>query len=364
VDWDYVENSGNILANKQNLLGDSEIWLQLLPYLDFGKLDMEPLELQARYPPIWTLYKTMDAHVGHDSLWSFNDTCKLFLLNNLIGIPFKYITERYITKTLKQSSHVICGKIMENMAEERHDAGVYLDSMNYVLSSCKLNTTALDLHIQHYRSTIAEQRASWTMKHIRVQCRPSMRGVLAIKRIADGTRTQMSDRDESALGIITFDAFCDIVRFPNCMSLLLRSRCYLLACQNHFDFTPFTSLIVSAEIATVINSNRVLCPDEASLCKCINTLTLSIHPFEELKLFRKNCFSSYAANQSNRLTMTDVLQMYVCAYQSPSMWKNLWKSVDPLMSTQISKDVESFVKQNKFAATSFVQILQTSTSRE
>jgi hypothetical protein len=111
----------------------------------------------------------------------------------------------------------------------------------------------------------------------------------------------------------------------------------------------------------VINANRVVCPDEASLIKCINTLTLNIHPFEELKLFRKNCFGSYASYQSNLFTMTDVLRMYVCAYQPHGMWKHLWKSVDPLMSTQISKDVELFVKQTVFAADSFVAVLKNNT---
>jgi hypothetical protein len=133
VDWDYIDQSHNILTNKHNLLGDSDVWLQLLPYMNFGKLSIEPLELQSEYPPIWTIYKTMEECVGHDRLWKFDDTCKIFLLNNLIGIPFKYITERYTTKSLTQSSHVICGKIMENMADERHSSEVYLKSMKYLL---------------------------------------------------------------------------------------------------------------------------------------------------------------------------------------------------------------------------------------
>jgi hypothetical protein len=43
------------------------------------------------------------------------------------------------------------------------------------------------------------------------------------------------------------------------------------------------------------------------------------------------------------------------------MWKQLWKLVDPVMSTQISKDVEGFVKQHAFAKVSFIEILKTST---
>jgi hypothetical protein len=135
VDWDYVDSAHTILSNKQNLLGDSDIWLQLLPYLNFGKLNLPIPELKKLYPPIWVLYKTLDEHVGHtDMPWGFSDTSKLFLLSNLIGIPFKYVAERYITKSLDHTSHVLCGKIMEAMAEERHEAGVYLESMQYLLA--------------------------------------------------------------------------------------------------------------------------------------------------------------------------------------------------------------------------------------
>jgi hypothetical protein len=252
VDWDYVDSSHSILGNKQNLLGDSDIWLHLLPYIDFGKLSLEQQELKSLHPPIWTLYRTMEEHVGHSGLWSFNDTCKLFLLSNLIGIPFKYVAERYTSKTLKESSLVVCGKIMENMAEERHDSNVYLQSMQYLLSGSSIDTASIDLHIEHYRNTMADQKASWTLKHMRVQSRPSMRSILATKRITSGIKNLGETyTDNHALGVITFDAFCNLVRFPNCMSHLLRSRCYLLACQTHFDFSQHTHRLVSDEIAQV-----------------------------------------------------------------------------------------------------------------
>jgi hypothetical protein len=136
VDWEYIENSQTMVGNKQNLLGDSSVWLQLLPYLDFGELPMEKLELKNKHPSIWALYKAIDEHIGHRrNGWSFSDTCRLFLLSNVSGIPFKYITERYITNSLQKNSNVMCGSIMEAMADERHEPTVYLDSMKLLLST-------------------------------------------------------------------------------------------------------------------------------------------------------------------------------------------------------------------------------------
>jgi hypothetical protein len=135
VDWDYIDNAHVLLGNKQNLLGDSDAWLQLLPYLNFGQLSIQPQELQTQHPPLWVLYKTVEEHMGHkESAWGFSDTCKLFLVSNLLGIPCKYVIERYIAKCLDCSSHVLCGKIMEAMAEERHEAEVYQNSLQFIMS--------------------------------------------------------------------------------------------------------------------------------------------------------------------------------------------------------------------------------------
>jgi hypothetical protein len=362
VDWEYVDNSENILAHKKNLLGDSDIWLELLRYIDFSKATMEALLLRTTHPPIWTLYKTMEENVGHiGTRWTFNDTCKLFLLSNVRGIPFNYVTERYITKSLTQNSLMICSKIMEEMADARHDSSVYLSSVQHILEKSIINTTAIEKHIQHYQGTVQAQQASWKMKHMSIQCRPSMRTVLATKRM---NRVSTCDSlQETTPTAVTFNTFCDIVRFPNCMSHLLRNRCYLLACQpetQHFKLADHIGLFVPEDLARIINDHAIIDPDEKSLRDSINTLTLNIHPFPELKQFRQQCFAAYPVTQSERLTMTDILKLYVSAYQYPSLWKQLWKAVDPLMSTQISKAVESFVAKNKFATQNFIQILKTS----
>jgi hypothetical protein len=69
---------------------------------------------------------------------------------------------------------------------------------------------------------------------------------------------------------------------------------------------------------------------------------------------------TFDVQQITRLTMSDVLKLYVAAYQLPSMWKQLWKNIHPYMSTQISKDIELFVKNNPFATENFLHILKTS----
>lgn len=59
--------------------------------------------------------------------------------------------------------------------------------------------------------------------------------------------------------------------------------------------------------------------------------------------------------------MTQVLHLYVAAYQKRDIWKLCWKTIYPIMSTQISKDVHSFVSSTPFAVSEFMEILKNST---
>ena len=99
-----------------------------------------------------------------------------------------------------------------------------------------------------------EQAQSWTMKStICTKIRPSLRHTLSVIQ-ASSLKNRLVDNQPAGgdLDRLKFDAFCNIVRFPNCMSHLLRIRCYLLAAQGHnFDFTKHTIKLVSNDIAKV-----------------------------------------------------------------------------------------------------------------
>lgn len=51
----------------------------------------------------------------------------------------------------------------------------------------------------------------------------------------------------------------------------------------------------------------------------------------------------------------------MAAYQKRDIWKQCWKRIYPIMSTQIARDVEGFVAGVPFATEPFIVILKTST---
>ena len=106
---------------------------------------------------------------------------------------------------------------------------------------------------------------------------------------------------------MTFESFCDRVRFPNNMSRLLRIRCYLLAAQSHcFDYTKHTHKLVPQDVSHTVNENAIVFPDTNALYLGINTLAMNTAPFPELNMFREQCFNAFALVHKRKLTLTQV----------------------------------------------------------
>lgn len=158
----------------------------------------------------------------------------------------------------------------------------------------------------------------------------------------------------------TLDSYCESVRFPISMSKLLKMRCYLLAAQTVFDYRVHAGTLLSPDIASMLGSYPVLNPKVDDLCACIESLTLNEKPFDELNKFRDTCFVSFPHAYKKNLTQTQVLHLYLAAYQRKDLWKSCWKKIFPVMSQQISKDVEDFVSTTPIAATAIVRIMKTS----
>lgn len=80
-------------------------------------------------------------------------------------------------------------------------------------------------------------------------------------------------------------------------------------------------------------------------------------PFRELTEFKNSCFKSFPVSHTHRMTLSDALRLYACAYQPAAIWKDLWKLQLSLMSPQISKDVEAFVQRVPFADGAFASLM-------
>lgn len=382
VDMEYFGAQRGNCAN--NFLGDSAVWLKLISLVSFQlpKVDRHCRYTTSEYPLLDCIFASLkssgDLDVAHTGCMPnklcVDDVCKIFLLVNLEGLSAKHVVDQYTTSRLNKNTAILTAYVMSALADARHDVSVYVKTFEHIFSFMSVDEPRLVALMEQHRQQQSVSHQSWLMKHAGMcKSRVSLRRVLQNKGIY-GTRDQESLSDVSSrIGVVdvgenrshplsvSLNTFSGLVRFPNQMSNVLRMRCYLIACCGHiFDYTKHTGTLVSGTIKTAVDANPVLVPHVASICDAISTLCLNETPFPELFLFRQKCYQLFAVNHWSDVSLVKFLHMYVSAYQNQDVWKLCWKFFCPLMSTQISKDVETFVQRTPFAEESFVRLLRVS----
>ena len=109
---------------------------------------------------------------------------------------------------------------------------------------------------------------------------------------------------------------------------------------HHLQYSNHLEELVPRDVARALADNPVTIPDADSVCMGIDSLTMSIRPFDELNQFRTRCFTSFASHQKRNLSLTQVvhllpamdlrdvhcngrplqvLKLYVAAYQEMSI---------------------------------------------
>jgi hypothetical protein len=172
---------------------------------------------------------------------------------------------------------------------------------------------------------------------------------------AGGTRNELN-----SIIPTTFEQYGSVVRFSNSMSILKRLRCYLLTCMSHnIDIPAYIHKLVDKDTAAVILNLGVIVPHQESVSVAIQSLAMNGAPFQALNLFRDSCFSFFSLNQRMGINLSQVLHLYIAAYQRKDIWKECWKFIYPIMSSQISKSVELFVHQNPLAVVDVMHLLST-----
>lgn len=389
VDWEYIESQR--VKGVGNFLGDSSLWMELLHFVHFERPKMSEPELGKRFPLLSCIQGAMKeshsmdfgpvARHGHAKL-HFDDVCKVFIGMNVSDIPSKTMTQAHLNCRLTSDTSLITNAVVAASADMRQEKEAYSQTFLMIFGSMHMDTDALLRLMEHYKRNTADLKEAWKLKNSGSRTsRPSLRRIA--ERVCSGTPmykysgagpcdaselesescsgSSVAPRPCAATSDQGLQWFLDTVRFPNSMSRIIRVRCYLLAAQAHnFEFQKHTARLVSQHVAQKINENPVIYATPDDLCKGIETLVMNRQPFAELIQFKQICLASMALMHQNSLTLTQRLQLYVCAYQRREVWKACWKQVYPLISPQIIKDVEKFVASRKMDEQSVVDVLVTS----
>ena len=333
-----------------NLLGDHQFWIPLLRLLSWP----EPERPEATHVRLQFLRKQMrkcNVDVGGHSL-----VCRMFLAQLLESVSALQMFELMTCEVLKRDTHQSCALLLAALADNPSPPQECERVLTHLLGeTLKVDTEALGLCL----AAAQRQRAS-RVHGLRLK---QMTSYVGRPRLRD--RLQPSAEETQALDTVlgtweSYIGFCQVHQFPNVLSDIVKQRLYFLAAQTTWDWQQYTALVIHhhGALAERLAQYPVSKPDLHIIGGVMESLSMDGRPpFQELIAFRSKCFRSFPVSQVQRMTLSQVLRLYACAYQSPAIWKHLWKAQSCLISPLIIKDVEAFVLSTPFAADPFMQLM-------
>ena len=352
VDWNLVE------ASSQNILGDTEVWLALLALCTwedgFPKLEGE---ISASHPPLHTMRTCMQG-AGLDTGTGWTMACKAHILSLVKGLPSLHTLELLTGAEFKRNTRPACLDLLSRLADVTFTPEEQLKTMGFVLRHMQVDCNRLNQNRLLYAARKEEKTLCLKLKSVvAVQGRPRLRDRLASTLKTDDHKTQV---DISLSTWESYTGFCYLHGFPPTLSEAVKTRLYFLAAQTSWDWRRHLPRILASggAILARVASHPVSQPDLSIINRVVLGLSMDgAPPFPEMTEFRRRCFGSFPVTHTQRMTLTQILQLYVAGYQAPPIWKEVWKRVVGVISVQIIRDVEAFVRESPFAEDAVVRLL-------
>jgi hypothetical protein len=357
IDWDLATCN----LTTANALGDTEPWLCLLSLFDWPLLNSphskESREIEQNHLPLSQIKASLKATNLDSPGWG--TACRVLILQLIQGLQSVHAIEQLTSRMLQRNTRESTMQLLAGLYDSKHIPIVYFKTLAHILSPGLLtvNEPLLNQTMGLITAQREEHRLNLRLKSMQmISLRPRLRDRLKTSLLAGQHQMQV----DSKLGTWdSYTGFCHTHRFPNNLSDRVKRQLYFLAAQAHWEWQPHVGRLISnKDMETRVQQHPVLQSDATILGWVIDNLSMDGRPpFPELMAFKARCFNSFPVSYTQKLTLTQVLRLYVSAYQPPNVWKDVWKAQIGMLSPQIIRDIETFVQNNPFAGGRIVDAL-------
>ena len=163
--------------------------------------------------------------------------------------------------------------------------------------------------------------------------------------------------DESTEYAQTYQAWSNSMNFSNLTSGRRQEFIYFFAAQGvDIDLPNFKSLFSESEISR-LRVTKLSCIDATCLIRVIHSMRIYKHNIPDLIDFRSECLHGINSTQRRKLSLPQVLQLYVSMWQHESVRQTCWKSVIQVWNHTISTACTAFRKKSKYHLPEVLQLL-------
>jgi hypothetical protein len=322
INWEYAERRLPAM--------DCAHWMAVFRFVDFSTV-----------PRRGSILKRIDetlVSLGLDPALA----CPLFLITNIRSIPAQAGLSRLLSDHYVPDAYDMAMRYLSKSADAAFDMGETTTIFCKIMLECTVDVDALERQIQFVNVKEQELAESFKVKQIRmVGARPRLRSKLA---------EISQDVNKSVRNLDNFREWSQTIGFPAAFSMQVRRKLYFLMTQPHIPnpLDHVASITRDTHIHSALKSAHVMVPEVEALHTLIASLILTDEPFKELHDFRCDCMNAFPAKEKNAIDLNGLLHLYVCAYQHPKVWREIWKQLSPLISHQVIRDVEAFVQKRPF----------------
>lgn len=263
------------------------------------------------------------------------DVARILLLMNIDCIQGLYSVNLFLNSRFSSKMNTQCMKLMSLMADSRFTFEDHANAMHWVLTQCCVpSTDTLRGDVHRAFAKQQQTREAMAVKSVHSALgRPRLRDRLA--------GIKLGDRN-SCMHTNSFEWFKTRASFSSMVSYNTQIKAYFVMAQTAMDVKAVTASLFSLHVVEAISEMPVESPETSMLNEVISRVVYTKQPFKQLVQFHSDCFGSIASSHKNRLTLTQVMQLYLTVYQKKSIWQDCWLLVVPFMNTQLVRDVDAF----------------------
>jgi len=355
VDWPLIDKC----PSNTNVLGDLSYWLALLSQCSWAALQQHEGEISAGHPSLSVLRKHLKStglDAGGPDGWTL--ACQALIMSLVRGLPGLHTLEMLTCNHFKRNTHAACMELLAKQSDTSFTPEEQGDTMAFVLGHMSVNVNALQQNLAIVRARHEERKLCLKMKSVvSIQGRPRLRD-----RLSSTFNTQ-ENKMQADIALSTWESYAGwsyLHTLPTTLSEGVKHRLYFLSSQTSWEWAKYLSRVLPAAdgILAKVAQYPVTNPDQPIILKVITQLRMDgSAPFPELTDFKVKCFAALPMSHVQRMTQSEILQAYVTAYQSPLIWKDVFRSVVGVLSVSLIRSCESFVRANPFNAEAFMQLL-------
>lgn len=106
-----------------------------------------------------------------------------------------------------------------------------------------------------------------------------------------------------------------------------------------------------------MNNTPIVQIDTKTIIEVIQSIRVYEHNIPDLVDFRQDCFHGFPLAQKKSLTLPKIIQLYIAAFQHPSIRERVWRSIVNIYNHTITVAIDQFTQKKKFQLAKVVETI-------